>query len=166
MNPDIPTPSEPVKSASQELAERNAAIAQVQERYLARAKSEEDFSEAIPEPYPGAKSQTQVAVARLRRLAGQAEQIYDHETSLAGKSPEELRSVVVQLESAMNQLVGDQRQVQSRAREYQLGQDAKRQPVDQGVIAQLDQEEVDILDRSSLMLELKDITRARLKKAL
>lgn len=163
MNSENPSfePNETNHSGS---VERSSEVAKVQDRYLGRAKSEEDFSAAVPEPYPGAKSQTRVAVERLRRLADHAEEIYDFETSLAGKTPEQLEQEVMRLQHDMDQLRRGQRQVQVKAREHQLQQDSLKQRADPEIISNIDKQEMDILNRSSLLLEFQDIVKAQLKR--
>lgn len=151
------------QSSGAESAQNISGIAEVRDRYLEQARSEEAFSAGVPEPYRGAGAQTRAQVDHLRRLAEGAEEIFTFEETLAGKAPNEIQAEIVRLQERIDQLVTDQREVQAQARQHDAIRTDSGQSVDPGVIARLDQEELAILRQSNLLSELKRIANNRLK---
>lgn len=162
MNPEMPSP-EPSDVEPSEKSERELGIEHVRERYEARATAERGWLD-VPEPFAGAYSQIRDQIQRIEALAHRAEEIFDFEQSLSGKSPEELQSEVERIQAEMDAQRKLQLDIRAMAHEHHVFVDDTGGTPDNEIIRSLDQGELKTLDEQNLLFELKQIAQAHLPK--
>lgn len=162
MNPEMPSP-EPSNVEPSEKSERELGIDRVRERYEARATAERGWLD-VPEPFAGAHAQSRVQIERIEALAHRAEEIFDFEQSLSGKSPEELQSEVERIQAEMDAQRKLQLDIRDMAREHHVFVDDTGGAPDMESVRSFNQGELKTLDAQNFLFELKKIAQAHLPK--
>lgn len=162
MNPEMPRP-EPSDVEPSEKSERELGIESVRQRYEARVASEKGWLD-VPEPFAGAHSQSRIHIKQIEALANRAEEIYEFEQTLAGKSPEELQSEIERIQVETDAQRKLQLDIRAMAHEHQVRVDDTGKTPDYEIVTSFHKGEVNAVQQQNFLFELKQIAQARLPK--